>query len=92
MAEYAVILTLEPEPGKPCDRKVLEVLAQNGLTVEPEAETAKVRVGIGGVKARSAWEVSAQARDAVGRLVPASGYTLPEPEPVLADEKQLVPA
>jgi hypothetical protein len=92
LAEYAFTLTLEPEPGKPGDRKVLEILAQNGLKVEPVAGTAKVRLGIRGVKARSVAEASAEAREAVRGLLPARGYTLSDPEPVETEEKQLVPA
>jgi hypothetical protein len=79
--EYAFSLTLEPEPGPPGDPKVLETLTKNGLTVEPVAGTAKVRVGVPAVRAPSTEEAAAKARDRVRRLVPAAGYRLSEPEP-----------
>jgi hydrophobic/amphiphilic exporter-1 (mainly G- bacteria), HAE1 family len=79
-AEYAFSLTLEPEPGRPGDPKVLEVLAHNGLTVEPVAGTAMMRIGVGSVQAASAAEASAKAVDRVRELVPATGYRLSEPE------------
>src|SRR5438445_4046231 len=41
---YAFSMTLEPEPGRLGDPKVLEVLARNGLTVEPMAGSAKLRI------------------------------------------------
>jgi hydrophobic/amphiphilic exporter-1 (mainly G- bacteria), HAE1 family len=81
-AEYAFSLTLEPEPGHPGDRKVLEVLAHNGLTVEPVAGTAKMRIRVGVVEATSAAEASVKAIDRVRQLVPPTGYRLSEPEPV----------
>jgi hypothetical protein len=83
--EYAFSLTLEPEPGRPGDRKVLEVLAQNGLTVEPVAGTAKIRISVGAVEATSAAEASVKAIDRVRQLVPPTGYRLSEPEPVNPD-------
>ncbi len=83
--EYAFNLTLEPEPGQPGDRKVLEVLAQNGLSVEPVTGTAKMRIGVHAVQAASPAEASVKAVDRVRELVPATGYRLSEPEPVNSD-------
>ncbi len=80
--EYAFSLTLEPEPGPPGDPKVLQALTQNGLTVEPVAGTAKVRIGVPAVRAASSAEATAKARDRVRELVPATGYRLSEPEPL----------
>jgi HAE1 family hydrophobic/amphiphilic exporter-1 len=81
-AEYAFSLTLEPEPGHPGDPNVLEILARNGLTVEPVAGTSKMRIGVGAVEATSAAEASVKAIDRVRHLVPPTGYRLSEPEPV----------
>jgi HAE1 family hydrophobic/amphiphilic exporter-1 len=92
IADYAFIVTVEPEPGRPGDRKVLDALVQNGLTIEPVEGTAKVQVGVAGVRARSTAEASAKARDRVRQLVPASGYRISEPESVEAKDKELVPA
>jgi hydrophobic/amphiphilic exporter-1 (mainly G- bacteria), HAE1 family len=80
--EYAFSLTLEPEPGPPGDPKVLQALTQNGLTVEPVAGTAKMRIGVPAIKAASTAEATAKARDRVRQLVPVSGYRLSEPEPL----------
>src|SRR5216684_4489153 len=79
---YAFSLTLEPEPGRPGDPRVLEVLAQNGLTVEPVAGTAKMRISVPAVEAKSPREASGKAVERVRRLVPPSGYQLSEPEQV----------
>ena len=80
--EYAFSLTLEPEPGPPGDPNVLKALTQNGLTVEPVAGTAKMRIGVPAVQAASTAEATAKARDRVRQLVPATGYHLSEPEPL----------
>jgi len=69
-------------PGRPGDPKVLEILAQNGLTVEPVAGTAKMRIGVPALEAGSPREASGKAVDRVRRLVPPSGYQLSEPEQV----------
>ena len=79
---YAFRLTLEPEPGRPGDPRVLEALAQNGLTVEPMAGTAKMRISVPAVEAKSPREASGKAVERVRRLVPPSGYQLSEPEQV----------
>ena len=83
--EYAFSLTLEPEPGRPGDRNILEVLTRNGLTVEPVAGTAKMRIGVRAVQATSPAEASAKAVERVRELVPATGYWLSEPEPTSPD-------
>ena len=78
--EYAFSLTLEPEPGRPGGRNLLEVLTHNGLTVEPVAGTAKMRIGVPPVQAASPAEASVKAVERVRELVPATGYRLSEPE------------
>jgi len=92
VADYAFTFTLEPEPGRPGDRTVLETLTRNGLSIEPVDGTAKVLIGVKGVRAQSLAEASAKARDLLHRLVPASGYRITEPELVEAENKELVPA
>jgi hydrophobic/amphiphilic exporter-1 (mainly G- bacteria), HAE1 family len=79
---YAFAMTLEPEPGRTGDPKVLEALTKNGLTVEPVAGTAKMRIGVGAVEAASSEEASTKAAERVRQLVPASGYHLSEPEQI----------
>jgi hypothetical protein len=79
---YAFSLTLEPEPGHVGDPKVLEAMTQNGLTVEPVAGTAKMRIGVPAVQATTPAEATDLARRRVRDLVPANGYRLSDPEPV----------
>ena len=81
-AAYSFHLTLEPEPGRSGDRTVLENLVRNGLSVEPVAGTAKMRIGVPAVQATSPAEASVKAVDRVRELVPATGYRLSEPEGV----------
>jgi HAE1 family hydrophobic/amphiphilic exporter-1 len=83
---YAFSLTLEPEPGRPGDPKVLEALTQNGLTVKPVAGTAKMLIGVNSVEAGSPAEASSKAADRVRQLVPGSGYQLSEPEQINMDK------
>jgi hypothetical protein len=61
------------------------LLTHNGLTVEPVAGTAKMRIGVPAVQATSPTEASVKAVERVRELVPATGYTLSEPEPVRPD-------
>jgi HAE1 family hydrophobic/amphiphilic exporter-1 len=79
---YAFAMNLEPEPGRTGDPRVLQALAQDGLTVDPVAGTAKMRIGVHAVEAGSPAEASAKAVDRVRQLVPAAGYHLSEPEQV----------
>jgi len=81
-AEYAFVMTLEPEPGLPGDRAVLDKMAKYGLKVEPVAGTAKVRIGVPAIRAASPAEAADKARARVWGLVPATGYRLSDPEPV----------
>jgi hypothetical protein len=90
--DFAFSLTLEPEPGPPGDPNVLRVLTQNGLTVEPVAGSAKMRIGVPAVRAASTAEATAKARDRVRGLVPATGYHLSEPEPLDAGAPASAPS
>jgi len=57
-------------------------MAENGLTVEPVAGTAKMRIGVRAVEAASPSEASEKARERVRQLVPAKGYDLSEAKPL----------
>jgi predicted RND superfamily exporter protein len=85
---YAFRFTLEPEPGRMGDQSVLEAMTKNGLTVEPVAGTAKVRISVPDVQAGSTAEASAKAHERVSQLVPPTGYRLSEPEPASPDGGQ----
>ncbi|HVD02435.1 MAG TPA: efflux RND transporter permease subunit [Candidatus Dormibacteraeota bacterium] len=82
---FEVRLLLEPEPGVPGDRKVLEALTENGLEVEPVPGSAKVSIRVLEVPGASQQEAAQRALLEVQRLVPATGYRLSTHEPV-ADE------
>jgi hypothetical protein len=55
------------------------------MTVEPIPGTAKMRVGVRDVAAKSPEEAEEQARSRVQQLVPPEGYKLSEPETASAD-------
>ncbi len=84
-AVYSFSFTLEPVPGHLGDRKVLEVMAKNGLTVEPVEGTPKMRIGVPSIQATSQAEATDMARRRVRELVPVDGYQLSEPEPLGAN-------
>jgi hypothetical protein len=83
--KYAFSFTLEPEPGRPGDRKVLDAMTKSGITVEPIPGTAKMRIGVRDVAAKSPEEAEEQARGRVLQLLPPEGYKLSEPETASAD-------
>jgi|SRR5579859_2314677 len=62
----------------------LSTVFQRGMTVEPVAGAAKMRIGVHGVSGKSATDASEQARTRVRQLLPSDGYKLSEPEPVKA--------
>jgi hypothetical protein len=81
-ATYAISLRLEPELGTLGDPGVLQVLVQNGLSVEPVPGTMQMRIGVGGVEAANPDEAASKAVERVRKLLPASGYRLSGPEPL----------
>ena len=85
---YAVTMTVEPDPGRQGDPKVLETLAANGLELEPVAGTAKMRIKVTHIAAKSGPEAARLAVDGVRRLIPAHGYRLSPPD-VAAEELEL---
>ena len=89
---YAFSVTLEPEPGHPGDRRVLDALTKSGMTVEPVAGTAKVRIGVRAEGAASEADAYARAARRVREVVPAQGYRLSEPERVAVDGDRAVAA
>jgi len=76
VATHDVSLTIEPQPGQPGDRRVLEVLADNGLEVTPIAGSAKMLITIPAVPGESEAAAVKVALEQVRTLVPASGYVL----------------
>ena len=78
-AAYAFSIVLEPLPGHPGDRRVLDALTANGMTVEPVAGTAKVRIRVRADGAGSEADASAAAARRVREVVPPQGYFLSDP-------------
>jgi hydrophobic/amphiphilic exporter-1 (mainly G- bacteria), HAE1 family len=76
VATHDVSLIIEPKPGQPGDRRVLEVLADNGLEVRPVAGSAKMLITIPAVPGESEAAAVKVALEKVRTLVPASGYLL----------------
>jgi hydrophobic/amphiphilic exporter-1 (mainly G- bacteria), HAE1 family len=87
---YSVKVLLEPEPGKPGDRAVLEGLTAGGLTVAPIPGTAKVAVTVPAIAAESEAEAKNAAIARVTGLVPSQGYVVSSPEVI--HEETAMPA
>ncbi|MGH7759921.1 MAG: efflux RND transporter permease subunit [Candidatus Dormibacteraceae bacterium] len=88
-ADYAVHVMIEPEPGTPGDRGVLEALGKEGFEVEPMDGTSRMRITVPRISASSTDEAARRGMEAVRNLVPQKGYRLSEPEAV-RKEPQLV--
>jgi hypothetical protein len=87
---YSVKVLLEPEPGKPGDRAVLEGLTAGGLTVAPIPGTAKVAVTVPAITAESEADAKNAAIARVTGLVPSQGYVVSSPEVI--HEETAMPA
>jgi hypothetical protein len=81
---------VEPEPGRQGDRAVLDKLVSNGLSIEPLPGSAKVRVTIPKVEAKSEADAKDVAVSRVRGLLPPEGYVVSNPELKADDER--VPA
>jgi hydrophobic/amphiphilic exporter-1 (mainly G- bacteria), HAE1 family len=77
---FEVSVILEPEPGRPGDRAVLEKLAGNGLSIAPLPGSAKVRVTIPRVEAESEADAKNAAVSKVTGMLPREGYVVSSPE------------
>jgi hypothetical protein len=80
VAARNVSLTIEPEPGRPGDRRVLEALAGSGLEIKPIAGTAKMAIMIPVGEGVSEADAVNSALLQVRTLVPATGYLVTGPE------------
>jgi hydrophobic/amphiphilic exporter-1 (mainly G- bacteria), HAE1 family len=83
---YDFLLTLEPWPGHPGDRRILEALTRSGMTVSPVPGTAKIQVRVRAGGAKSESEALAAVKRRVRQVVPVQGYSLSEPERVARGE------
>jgi HAE1 family hydrophobic/amphiphilic exporter-1 len=80
-----ISLTIEPEPGRPGERRVLEVLAESGLEVKPIAGTAKMAITIPVAHGESEADAVKSGLEQVRTLVPATGYLVSGPKANGAD-------
>jgi HAE1 family hydrophobic/amphiphilic exporter-1 len=87
--QYQVAIDLQPEPGKVGDPKVLESISNGGMSVEPIAGTATMRIYVRDVQAAGLDEATKAAMDQVRKLLPPSGYVLTQVVPV--DENGSLP-
>ena len=92
---FSVSVLLEPEPGRPGDRTVLQRLASSGLSIAPVAGSAKFSVTIANVAAESEAAAKHVAISTVKGMLPREGYVVSNPEvhveeaPVLAATAQI---
>ena len=77
---FSVSVVVEPVPGRPGDRAVLERLAAEGLSFAPIPGSAKVRVTIPRVAAGSEADAKNVAVSRVTQMLPREGYVVSNPE------------
>jgi membrane protein implicated in regulation of membrane protease activity len=77
---YSVSVLLEPEPGRPGDRTVLDRLASSGLSIAPVTGSAKFTVTVSGVEAESEAVAKDAAVSKVKGMLPRDGYVISNPE------------
>jgi HAE1 family hydrophobic/amphiphilic exporter-1 len=77
---WSVSVIVEPEPGHQGDRAVLDKLVSSGLSIAPLPGTAKVRVTIPKVEAKSEADAKDVAVSRVRGLLPPEGYVVSNPE------------
>jgi hypothetical protein len=84
---YVATMTIEPEPGRQGDPRILEELAGRGIKVEAVDGTHKMRITVAGLDAESASEAGKRALKAVRRSVPKKGYVLGDVTAVTSAEE-----
>jgi len=77
---FSVSVLLEPEPGRPGDRTVLQQLASSGLAIAPVPGSAKFTVTIANVAAESEAAAKDVAVGTVKGMLPREGYVVSNPE------------
>jgi HAE1 family hydrophobic/amphiphilic exporter-1 len=87
---WSVSVIVEPEPGRQGDRSVLDKLVSSGLSIAPLPGSAKVRVTIPMVEAKSEADAKDVAVSRVRGLLPPEGYVVSNPE--LNSDGERVPA
>jgi hypothetical protein len=87
---WSVSVIVEPEPGRQGDRAVLDKLVSSGLSIAPLPGSAKVRVTIPKVEAKSEADAKDVAVSSVRELLPPEGYVVSNPD--LNADGERVPA
>jgi HAE1 family hydrophobic/amphiphilic exporter-1 len=87
---WSVSVIVEPEPGRQGDRAVLDKLVSSGLSIAPLPGSAKVRVTIPKVEAKSEADAKDVSVSRVRELLPPEGYVVSNPE--LNADGERVPA
>ena len=77
---FSVSVLLEPEPGRPGDRAVLQRLASSGLSIAPVPGSAQFTVTIANVAAESEAAAKHVAVSSVKGMLPREGYVVSNPE------------
>jgi len=89
---FAVSVVVEPVPGVPGDRAVLERLAAEGLSIAPIPGSARVRVTLRRVAAGSEADAKNAAISRVTQMLPREGYVVSNPELTAVEERAPVAA
>jgi HAE1 family hydrophobic/amphiphilic exporter-1 len=84
---FSVAVLVEPEPGRPGDRSVLERLAGGGLSIAAQTGSAKVVVTVPVVEAESESDAKNAALSTVREMLPREGYVVSNPEVIDSDER-----
>jgi len=77
---FSVSVLLEPEPGRPGDRTVLEGLTSGGLSIAPVEGSAQFTVTVPNVEAESEAAAKDVAVSRVKAMLPREGYVVSNPE------------
>jgi hydrophobic/amphiphilic exporter-1 (mainly G- bacteria), HAE1 family len=77
---FTVSVLVEPEPGRPGDRTVLERLAGRGYSIAPIEGSAKVTVTLPMLEAESETGARDVALSTVRGMLPRDGYLVSNPE------------
>jgi len=77
---FSVSVLLEPEPGRPGDRAVLQRLASSGFSIAPVTGSAQFTITIANVAAESEAAAKHVAVSTIKGMLPREGYVVSNPE------------
>jgi HAE1 family hydrophobic/amphiphilic exporter-1 len=82
---FSVSVLLEPEPGRPGDRAVLQRLASSGLSIAPVTGSAQFTITIANIAAESEAAAKHVAVSTIKGMLPREGYVISNPEVHVAE-------